>query len=94
MKYLYTFLLILASFNLVYSQRSVSVDTLPVKIDDFPAWFIHKGDTVGLIFTIEQVQKIDSDLELLSWLEKKGFTCDSTISVYIKLVGSAAHRSW
>lgn len=86
MKYLYTFLLILASFNLVYSQRSVSVDTLPVKIDDFPAWFIHKGDTVGLIFTIEQVQKIDSDLELLSWLEKKGFTCDSTISVYIKLV--------
>jgi hypothetical protein len=30
--------------------------------------------------------KIDYDLELLSWLEKKGFTCDSTIAIYIKVV--------
>jgi peptidoglycan hydrolase CwlO-like protein len=88
MKYLFTILLTILSFSSIYSQRSLGldIDTLPVKTEDFPAWFIHKGDTVGLIFTIDQVQKIDSDLELLSWLEKKGFTCDSTIAIYIKLV--------
>jgi peptidoglycan hydrolase CwlO-like protein len=88
MKYLFTVLLTILSFSSIYSQRSIEldIDILPVKNEDFPAWFIHKGDTVGLIFTIAQVQKIDSDLELLSWLEKKGFTCDSTISIYIKLV--------
>ena len=88
MKYLFTIFLMILSYSSIYSQRTIGldIDTLPVKNEDFPAWFIHKGDTVGLIFTIDQVQKIDSDLELLSWLEKKGFTCDSTISIYIKLV--------
>lgn len=81
MKYLLILFTIL-SINL-YSQ--IHVDTFDVN-KELPDWFIHKGDTVGLVFSIEQVQKMDSDLELLSWLEKKGFTCDSTIAAYIKVI--------
>lgn len=67
-----------------FSQYSVKIDSFEKQ--ELPTWFIYKGDTVGLVFSVEQVQKIDSDLELLSWLEKKGFTCDSTISAYIRVV--------
>ena len=86
MKYLLAILFSTSIGGTLFSQRSLEIDTIPEKIEQYPAWFIHKGDTVGLIFTVEQVQKIDSDMELLSWLEKKGFTCDSTISVYIKVI--------
>jgi peptidoglycan hydrolase CwlO-like protein len=86
MKYLLTLIFSISILSSIFSQRSLQIDTLPIKIEEYPAWFIHKSDTVGLILTIEQVQKIDSDMELLSWLEKKGFTCDSTISVYIKVI--------
>lgn len=84
MKHFLTIILLMFFSIISYSQYIVNIDTLPKQ--DLPTWFIYKGDTVGLVFSIEQVQKIDSDLELLSWLEKKGFTCDSTIATYIKVI--------
>jgi hypothetical protein len=45
-----------------------------------------EGDTMGIIFSLEQAQKIDNDLEMKSLLEKKGYACDSTLSKFIKLV--------
>lgn len=84
MKYFLTFVISLIFIFKMNAQYSINIDSLPKQ--DLPTWFIHNGDTVGLVFSIQQVQKIDSDLELLSWLEKKGFTCDSTIAVYIKVI--------
>lgn len=84
MKYLLTLFLSFVIFNVSLAQYKIDIDSLPKQ--DLPTWFIHKGDTVGLVFSIQQVQKMDSDLELLSWLEKKGFTCDSTIAAYIKVI--------
>lgn len=84
MKYFLTLIISFMILNLSFAQYKIDIDSLPKQ--DLPTWFIHKGDTVGLVFSIQQVQKMDSDLELLSWLEKKGFTCDSTISAYIKVI--------
>lgn len=84
MKILTTLIISLFLISNCFSQYSVNIDTFEKQ--ELPTWFIYKGDTVGLVFSVQQVQKIDSDLELLSWLEKKGFTCDSTISAYIKVV--------
>lgn len=84
MKYFLTFMMSLIFILKMNGQYNVNIDSLSKQ--ELPTWFIHNGDTVGLIFNIQQVQKIDSDLELLSWLEKKGFTCDSTIAAYIKVI--------
>lgn len=84
MKFLTTFILSLFLFTNCFSQFIIDSDSLPKQ--ELPTWFIYKGDTVGLVLSVEQVQKIDSDLELLSWLEKKGFSCDSTITAYIRVI--------
>ena len=31
----------------------------------YPQYYIENGDTIGVIFTVEQAQKVDNDLELL-----------------------------
>lgn len=52
----------------------------------YPQYYIENGDTIGVIFTVEQAQKVDNDLELLSLLEKKGISCDSLVKSYIVVV--------
>ena len=54
-------------------QYNVNIDSLPKQ--ELPTWFIHNGDTVGLIFNIQQVQKIDSDLDkkFVYWKERFEF---------------------
>lgn len=84
MKFFTTFILSLFLFTNCFSQFIVNSDSLPTQ--ELPTWFIYKGDTIGLVLSVQQVQKIDSDLELLSWLEKKGFTCDSTLAAYVRVV--------
>ncbi len=84
MKSILTLLFSIILLSTASSQYSVNIDSFGTQ--ELPTWFIYKGDTVGLVFSVAQVQKIDSDLELLSWLEKKGFTCDSTIAAYIKVI--------
>jgi hypothetical protein len=67
-------------FNL-FGQEISTKDSLT-----FPSWFVVEGDTMGVIFSLKQAQKIDNDLEMKALLEKKGYACDSTLSKYIKLV--------
>ncbi len=90
MKFLTTLIISLFIISNCFSQYSTNIDTFEKQ--ELPTWFIYKGDTVGLVFSVQQVQKIDSDLELLSWLEKKGFTCDSTITIYIKVVDEMSRQ--
>lgn len=70
-----SFLLILSSFS-CFSQVNFSKDNLP-------AYYIQNNDTIGVILTVKQLQKLDYDVELLSLLEQKGINCDSTIKKYI-----------
>lgn len=90
MKFLTTLIISLFIISNCFSQYSVNIDTFEKQ--ELPTWFIYKGDTIGLVFSVQQVQTIDSDLELLSWLEKKGFTCDSTITIYIKVVDEMSRQ--
>jgi hypothetical protein len=79
-KIILTFIVSLISL-FAFSQDSTNRDSLK-----FPSWFVVEGDTMGIIFSLEQAQKIDNDLEMKALLEKKGYACDSTLSKFIKLV--------
>lgn len=50
-----------------------------------------KGEKV-MIFTIDQAQKIDNDLEILSLLEKSKIQCDSLNISYIRVIDSQNHQ--
>lgn len=55
-------------------------------IENFPKYFVLEGDTVGVILTIEQAQKIDNDIEILRLLETLSLECDSLDTYYIKII--------
>ena len=58
----------------------------------FPKYYIERGDTLGLIISIDQAQKIDSDLELLDLLQERGIQCDSVIKKYLIVVDASERQ--
>ncbi len=59
---------------------------------NLPEYYIVKGDTAGLILSIDQVKKIKNDLELKVLLEDMMISCDSTINKYIIVVDDYEKR--
>jgi predicted RNase H-like nuclease (RuvC/YqgF family) len=57
-----------------------------ISAQDFPKLYVVKGDTVGVIFSIQQAQKVDNDYELLRLLKQAKVMSDRTDSVYIMIV--------
>ena len=54
--------------------------------DNFPSYVIaNESDTLGIIFTISDVQKIDNKLELLEYLEGRTNKLDTTLYYYVSL---------
>lgn len=53
---------------------------------DLPQYFIQNGDTLGIILTVEQVQKLDNDVELLNMFELLSIKCDSLDKHYVKVI--------
>ena len=51
-----------------------------------PERFTCDGDTIGITFSIKQVQQIDNDLELLQLLEYKSLSCDTMVKNYIRVI--------
>jgi hypothetical protein len=78
MKIVFSIMLVLISF-LSYSQEYPKIE------------LNQKGEKV-MIFTIEQAQKIDNDLEILAILEKSKIQCDSLNLSYIKIVDAQNHQ--
>lgn len=58
----------------------------------YPKYYVVNGDTIGVIITIEQAQKIDNDLEIKNLLEKSLIDCDSLSSQYIVVVDKLEKR--
>lgn len=58
----------------------------------YPKYYVVNNDTVGVIITIEQAQKIDNDLEIKNLLEKSLIDCDSLSSQYIVVVDKLEKR--
>lgn len=53
---------------------------------ELPTYYIESGDTIGVLVSVEQLQKIDNKLELLTQLEILGVKCDSLQTFYIKVI--------
>lgn len=70
-------------FSLIsFSQERYMYQNLRLDRPDFPAYLIaNESDTVGIVFTVENVQKIDRNLEVLEYLEKNQQTLD-TVQYY------------
>ena len=78
MKIVFSIILVFFSF-LSYSQEYPKIE------------LNQKGEKV-MIFTIEQAQKIDNDLEILTILEKSKIQCDSLNLSYIRIVDVQTHQ--
>ena len=78
MKIVFSIILVFFSF-LSYSQEYPKIE------------LNQKGEKV-MIFTIEQAQKIDNDLEILAILEKSKIQCDSLNLSYIRIVDAQTHQ--
>lgn len=72
MKRLILFLFMILSFNL-FSQ-------------DYPKIELNESGEKVVVFTLEQTQKIDNDLELLDLLKMYKFQCDTLNISYVKLI--------
>jgi len=82
MKSILLFLFTLVTLNL----QSQSIDL------DLPRYYIVQEDTVGVILSIEQLQKIDNDLEIKNLLEQSLIDCDSLNNQYIVVVDKLENR--
>jgi len=76
MKTILLFLFTFLTINL-YSQ---SIDL------DLPRYYIIQNDTIGVILSVEQLQKIDNDLEIKNLLEKSLIDCDSLGRQYVVIM--------
>lgn len=56
------------------------------KKENLPAFYVQNKDTIGVILSVDQLQKLDHDVELLNLLKIKGINCDSTIKKYVRVL--------
>lgn len=84
MKTLLTFIL-----GLLMSVSALCQNTTET---DYPQFLVVNGDTVGVVLTIEQLQKIDNDLEIKNLLEQSLIDCDSLSSQFIVVVDKLQQR--
>lgn len=54
--------------------------------EDLPQYFVQNEDTIGILLTIEQVQKLDNNSELLGLFEKLSIKCDSLDTYYVGVI--------
>jgi hypothetical protein len=54
--------------------------------DTYPRYYIQNGDTLGVIYSIDQVQKIYNDQVLLSLFKDMRIGCDSLMKKYLVIV--------
>jgi microsomal dipeptidase-like Zn-dependent dipeptidase len=53
-----------------------------------PYYLIENNDTIGIVLSIEQSQKIDNDLEMLKLLKQLQIDCDNVDGVYVQVINS------
>jgi hypothetical protein len=75
-KFIFILIYILFSFE-IYSQ---------INKRDLPQYYIQNGDTIGVVLSVEQVQKLDNDVELLRLFEDLSLDCDNLDKHYIKVI--------
>jgi predicted RNase H-like nuclease (RuvC/YqgF family) len=56
--------------------------------DNFPRFLIQDGDTIGIVISVEQAQKLDNNSELLSLFKKLRIDCDNLDTHYIQIINT------
>lgn len=79
MKKILTITILILSSIFAFSQ--------PIDKDNLPAYYVSAdGDTLGILLSIEQVQKLDNDGELLKLFELLSIKCDSLDTYYVAVI--------
>lgn len=79
-KFLFTLILFLFIFN------------LKAQVSNLPKYYVVDKDTVGIILTVEQVQKLDNDVELLELFKKLQLDCENVTTHYIKIINGLEEK--
>jgi hypothetical protein len=59
---------------------------------DYPQYVVKNGDTIGVMITVSQAQKIDSDYDLLDLLKKAKVQSDKADSACVVVVNNLGHQ--
>ena len=59
---------------------------------DYPQYIVKNGDTIGVMITVSQAQKIDSDYDLLDLLKKAKVQSDKADSACVVVVNNLGHQ--
>ena len=81
-----TFVLLL--ITLVLTTDLFSQNNTP----DLPAYYIKNKDTIGIIISIEQAQKIDNDLEILKLFRQSAVKADSLDRQYLMVIDKQQNK--
>lgn len=71
----------------IHDTNCIEVDKSPFVLNP-PQFYIIDGDTVGVILSVEQVQKIDSDLEMLKLFKQLDVKVQDVDNFYITVINN------
>jgi NACalpha-BTF3-like transcription factor len=54
-----------------------------------PDYLIEKGDTIGIVLSIEQAQKLDNNTELLQLFKQLQIDCDNLEGYYVSIINES-----
>ena len=74
------------SYSVIAIDSNISVPRYLVGYNDNA-----KPDTLGIVLTIKQAQKIDNDLELLTLYKNMHTDCDSSVNFLVQVVDDYKH---
>lgn len=80
MKTIFTTILLLFS-HILLSQESKT-----------PYFLIQNNDTIGVVLSLDQAQKIDSNLEMLNLLEELQIDCENLDNSYVKVINALGEK--
>lgn len=78
MKKILLLLSFLMSISFIFGQNK--------DVPEFPQYYIKNGDTLGVIISLEQAQKIDNDYDMLELLRNYKVSVDKLDSAYIFVI--------
>ena len=60
--------------------------------ENLPEYLVQNGDTIGIVLTIEQVQKLDNNSELLTAFKKLSLKCDTLDTYYVQVINKSNEK--
>lgn len=83
-------LLFILSFFSVVGYSNV-VDSI-IDVKNLPQYLIWSVDTIGVVLTIEQLQKLDNQTDLVNLLEVMSIKCDDVNSKYVMVINNLEQK--